>query len=123
MIDWFINLYHVHTNIILLFAYLMPMAFNAFEFTLRTIKEYRSDLMKRAVWEKDPAIVFYDPSLTVGHLIFRFIGTFAPFINVLAFIGNLDRVFEWIGHFFRFFWNFLEIPLVPKRGKNVKAGK
>jgi hypothetical protein len=115
MIQWAINLYQAHTLALSLYAYAAPAAVNATVFTLRTVKEYRKDLANRAESASNPKTWGYTPTLTIGHIVARLLGIVLPIVNVIAMIGNLDKVFEYIGNFFSWIYNILDIPLVPKR--------
>lgn len=132
-IEWSLGLYHTHTPTVILFGYMLPFVINAFEFTLRTIKEYREDLSTRAKaantkrayddWclanpissRNAPIVTGYTPTLTIGHIFARLLGIFTPFINFIVMICNMDRVFDWIGEVFSWMGRVFSIPLVPKR--------
>lgn len=136
-VEWSMGIFHAHTSLVVLIGFILPFVINAFEFTLRTIKEYRADLDSRSksadyaakyavavtVW-KDAGSVYrdrpsepigYSPTLTIGHVFARLLGIVTPFINFIVMICNMDRVFEWIGEVFSWMGRVFSIPLVPKR--------
>lgn len=134
---WSLGVFNAHTSLVVLLGYILPFVINAFEFTLRTIKEYRNDLKRRTeaseareryaaemnAWnvagkplgDRPHSPNSYNPTLTLGHVLARLLGIFTPFINFIVMICNLDRVFEWIGDIFRWMGQLFDIPLVPKR--------
>jgi hypothetical protein len=136
-VDWSLGIFHAHTSLVVLIGFIMPFLINAFEFTLRTIKEYRNDLASRAKattaaaayaeelvkWKAAGSVYRnspnepreYEPTLTIGHILARLIGIVTPFINFIVMICNMDRVFEWIGECFSWLGRVFSIPLVPKR--------
>jgi len=136
-VDWSVGIWNSHTPAVVTFGYIMPFVVNGFEFTLRTIKEYREDLNNRAKaiasekaykdWQESkaqltdpkgvlaPIVKFYEPTLTVGHILARLIGILTPFISFIVMIANMDRVFDWIGNAFTYLGKLFSIPLVPKR--------
>jgi len=114
-VDWSVGIWNAHTPAVFLIGYALPFVINTFEFSLRTIKEYREDLRSRAEAIEYPKSHFYYPHLTVGHILARILGIVTPFISFIVMIANMDRVFEWIGNIFRFFGRLFDIPLVPKR--------
>lgn len=136
MIQWAINIYSGHPSTVVIVGYITPFVMNAFEFTLRTIREYREDLTNRSKADtakaeykikvaeydsKDQRASYprspedYRPSLKLGHIIARLLGIVTPFINFFIFLRNLDKVFELIGQGFKWLGKFFDIALVPKR--------
>lgn len=136
-VDWSLGIFHAHTSLIVLIGFIVPLVMNGLEFILRTIKEYHGDLTQRAKsaayqteyeqtvekWKAAGSIYRdrpsepkgYEPTLTVGHILARLIGTVTPFVNFFVMLANMDRVFDWIGRGFRYLGSFFSIPLVPKR--------
>ena len=129
---WAMGIWYAHTPMVATLAYGVPAINNAIDFTLRTVKEYRKDLVSRATareqrerWDaasneqRDRSDMHYpssyDPTLTVGHLVGRFLGIVLPLVNVIVMIANLDRVFEFLWRVFDWLGKVLDIPLVPKR--------
>lgn len=129
-VNWSLDLFHTHTPSVILFGYILPFVVNAFEFSLRTVKEYHADLTRRAKSAKEyeayiqavgtndrlvPRVSTYEPTLTIGHILARILGVITPFINFIVMICNMDRVFEWIGNIFKWMGKVFSLPLVPKR--------
>jgi len=85
-----------------LFIYWIPLAICAAVYPFRFVKMYKEDLTKST--EK-----FYEPSLTIGHIVAVTIGAVCPVINLVM------AIFDASASAFKFIGRLLDIPLVPKR--------
>lgn len=113
MIDWVLN-FRFNTPLALT-LYWLPVAVCSVGYTIRCFKQYRKEIDMRAAHELSPHNSYYLPRLTIGTLVGRLIVTFVPVANLVATICDvgyemLRGTLDWIGE-------ALDIPLVPKRGK------
>lgn len=90
------------TSTMALMVYWIPLVICALVYFFRTILIYKSDLKKCK--EK-----YYEPKLTIGLIVWFFVLTVTPCVNLLALVFDCaSSVFKWLGR-------VLDVPLVPKR--------
>jgi hypothetical protein len=110
------NLYNYLTNdnwihIALYWSFFVSIICNSIEYTRRTVLDYIKDVKAREEAK------YYTPSLKISTIVARFLGAVLPVINVWCFFFDVlaDIFSVWLGTFFEWFWNVLDIPLVPKK--------
>jgi hypothetical protein len=95
------------TSAIALFVYWIPLAICLAVYFITAVNMYREDVKKRD--EGD----WYSPKLTIGWIVWHVLASIAPAANLIA------LVFDCMADVFKWFGDFLDIPLVPKRAKRA----
>jgi len=126
MVDWFMQFSKdtfMFNSFIGFLIYWVPLSFCVFGYTVRTAKNYQSDLKQRKdhekkkaageANEKDYRLSWYTPTDTIGDLIGRAIISFIPIANFWA--GLFDLAPDMFRGFFEFIGRVFDIPLVPER--------
>jgi hypothetical protein len=91
--------------------YWLPLAFCTIGYFMRTLSNYRRDLIKRdEEHKKDNG--YYRPTDTVGTLIGRGLLSTIPVCNLFAAIFDVSPII--FGQFFRLLGRIFDQPLVPK---------
>lgn len=90
---------------IALFVYWIPGAICLAVYFVTAINMYRADVQKRDEGK------YYAPSLTIGWIVWHLLAAITPAANLIA------LVFDCMADMFKWFGDFLDIPLVPKREK------
>lgn len=93
------------TSAIALFVYWIPMTICLGVYFVTAINLYRKDVAARDEGK------YYSPKLTIGWIVWHLLAAITPAANLIA------LVFDCMGDVFRWFGNFLDIPLVPKRDR------
>ncbi len=89
-------------SMIALFTYWIPLAICSFVYFFRFIQAYKDDL---ANCEEE----FYQPTLTIGAIVWYISITIIPGINIFATVFDCgSSIFKWLG-------KTLSFPLVRKR--------
>lgn len=90
------------TSTLALLVYWIPLFICAGVYFFRTISLYKTDLKKSDE-------MYYNPTLTIGLIVWFIVLTLTPCVNLLALVFDCaGSVFIWLG-------KVLDIPLVPKR--------
>ena len=104
MIDYIYNF--EWNGLLAIVLYWVPASLCAYGYTVRTWREYQSDLRDR---HKD----YYLPTLTVGVVLGRVLVTITPLLNLWAVVVDVGpQVFR---SFFKWIGDILNIPLVPRK--------
>lgn len=91
------------TSTVALLIYWTPMAICLGVYFVKIVRMYRADIQKRESRK------YYSPTLTVGGILWMFLVSVTPGVNLFGLI------FDCMADVFRWFGTVLEIPLVRGR--------
>lgn len=115
MIDAIVSLVtNVELNSMMgVYLYWAPAIFCLVFYFVRTVVNYRKDKTDHAKYLSEPSRFYYSPSETVGGILLRILASVFPVINIWCALFDLTPdVFKYMS---KYFGNFLDIPLVPKK--------
>ncbi len=96
-------------SIIGIILYWVPLSLCAFGYTVRTIRNYRTDLIQRR------SVNYYTPTDTIGDLIGRGFASTMPLVNLWC--AMVDVGPDIFGNFFKWMGRVFSQPLVPPKKK------
>lgn len=115
MIDTLISLItNVELNSMLaVYLYWVPAIYCLVFYFVRTVMNYRKDKLQHEKYLSEPSRYYYSPSETVGGILLRVLASIFPVINLWCALFDLTP--EVFSRVIKYFSNFLDIPLVPKK--------
>jgi len=121
MIDWITEAANWYmTGLMGVILYWVPVAICLWGYTLRNIEEVREDKKKRQEY-LDHQRSYYNPSVTTGTLLGRYIVSFVPVLNLG--ICAFDLLWEILEGFFIRIAAIFNRPLVPEKERDEEKPK
>lgn len=115
--NWLIENIPAWNSFLGILLYWVPLTVCLLGYTMRTMKDIKKDVSKRAAADADPKNSYYSPTITIGKILGRLFASICPIWNLLAALFDIGG--DLIGNIVGFLADKFTQPLVPARKKET----